>query len=154
MAITAMEILERCRQAPGDLDELERQKARLWECAQGIWGQDLNRVGSPGTAEPDRMSAFSAEIDEVERKIVKRLQEKAAEEKAACKLISYIPAIMGEVLYRYYVGGMPLAAIATHCNYHPSYVRKQKARGDSLVRQTLDKAVIGLMPEWYLKEAA
>jgi len=152
--ITALEILERCRNAPDDLKKLEAQKARLWECAQGMRGQDLGRIGSPGTAEPDKMSAFSAEIDAVERLIAKRLKEKAAEEKAACLLIAFIPAIMGEVLYRYYVVGTSLAAIATHCKYHPSYVRKLKARGDSLVKNVLENEVTGMLPEWYLKQAA
>lgn len=149
MGITAMEMLERCRRAPGDLLKLNAQLARLRECAEGLRGQDAAKVGSAGTTEQDRLAAFSAEIDEMERKIQRRKKEKLEEERVTCLLIAGIPAVMGEVLYRYYVCCLKLAVIAQQNSYHPSYVRKLKAQGDEKIMRVESSVVEGMLPGWY-----
>lgn len=154
MEIKAIDILERCRKAPEDIERLEAQLSRLKERAEGLRGQDLGRIGSAGTGEADKLAAFAADIDDVERQIRRRTLEKIEEERVACRLIAFVPAIMGEILYRYYVVGMKLEAVAKQCDYHPAYVRKVKARGDLAMGAVKSSVVMGLLPKWYTEEAA
>ena len=150
MAITAMEILERCRRAGADTQRL-REKIGMFRDAAGRMTSSIDGVGSRSTGESDHMATLMGEIDEVERQLRQREREYAVEISAACQLLDALPPMECQVLNRYYVRRETLNAIAVGMGYSYSYVRTLKTSGRDALRQVPEGAVARMLPEWYIE---
>ena len=153
----AIELLERCRSAERELRALRAREKRLREVA---YYPGSSRTDNPGggksTAEPDRMAAHFAALDDVERAVLQREKRKRMEEVACAVLIDGELAAHGqaaEVLFGYYVQRMPAKLISVTMNLSISRVKNLKTEGIELMRRVPDVDVDALLPpEYYAKE--
>ena len=152
----AIELLERCRSAERELRALRAREKRLREVAYPGSSRMDNPGGGKSTAEPDRMAAHMAALDEVERAVRQREQRQRMEEVACAVLIDGELAAHGqaaEVLFGYYVQRMPVKLISVTMSLSISRVKNLKTEGIELMRRVPDADVDALLPpEYYAKE--
>lgn len=151
MALTAMEILERCRRAEADKRRL-RERVEMYRDAAGRMTASLDGIGARGTGEADHMAAIVGEIDGVERQLRQREREESAEIAAALQLLDTLPPLECLVLNRYYLRRETLNAIAVGLGYSYGYTRGKKADGCRLLRDWGEGEVMRLLPQWYIIE--
>lgn len=147
----AIELLERCRSADRELRTLRAREKRLREVA---YYPGSSRTDNPGggksTAEPDRMAAHFAALDEVERAVQWREKRQRMEEVACAVLIDRELAAHGqaaEVLFGYYVQRMPVKVISLTMSLSISRVKNLKTEGIELLRVV--PSVDALLPPEY-----
>lgn len=153
----AIELLERCHSAEYELRTLRARAKRLREVAYYPGGSRTdNPGGGKSTAEPDRMAAHMAALDEVERAVRQREKRQRMEEVACAVLIDGELAAHGqaaEVLFGYYVQRMPVKLISVTMSLSISRVKNLKTEGIELMRRVPDVDVEALLPpEYYAKE--
>ena len=147
----AIELLERCRNAERELRVLRAREKRLREVA---YYPGSSRTDNPGggksTAEPDRMAAHFAALDEVEQAARLREKRQRMEEIACAVLIDRELAAHGqaaEVLFGYYVQRMPVKVISLAMNLSISRVKNLKTEGIELLKVV--PSVDALLPPEY-----
>lgn len=149
--MTAMQILERCRTAESDKQAMRDRVRRYRESATRVTAA-LDGIRAGGNSQ-DKLAGIMAEIDQLERDIVQRDLEYAAEAAAACKLLDMLPENESKVLDRYYLNGNPLTAIARELSYSYGYVRTLKSSA-CLHLEAVPEAMVGaLLPGWYIAQA-
>jgi len=148
--MTAMWIFDRCKLAAGDKKALRDRITRYRESATRI-SAALDGVGARGTAEPDKLLAIMAEIDELERSIQQRDREYAAEVAAACKLLDMLPDVECKIVSRYYIDGVALNTIAREMSYSYGYVRTVKSAACTHLDDIPEAMVAALLPAWYVQ---
>ena len=151
MAITAMEILERCRRAEADKRRL-RERVDMYRDAAGRMTASLDGIGARGTGETDHMATIVGEIDEVERQLARREREHAAETAAACQLLDLLPPLECAICNRYYVRRETLRAIALNMGYSYGYVRACKTDACRQLREVDEADMLAMLPAWYIND--
>jgi hypothetical protein len=149
--MNAVDILNRCRDAIGEIKRLEARKARLLECATNATSR-LNPTGGSRSGMTDKVSGFAADIDECDRALSARRRAYDVELRAACRLVDMLPEPECGVLYRYYVQGQTVGGIVSALNYSPSYVKQTKRSGLRAAEAIPREAVAALLPDWYRRE--
>ena len=151
----AIELLERCHSAERELRTLRARAKRLREVAYYPGGSRTdNPGGGKSTAEPDRMAAHFAALDEVERAIRRRERRQRMEEVACAVLIDRELAAHGqaaEVLFSYYVQRMPVKVVSLEMKLSISRVKNLKTEGLERLRAVTNVDEL-LTPEYDLKE--
>lgn len=147
----AIELLERCHSAERELRTLRARAKRLREVAYYPGGSRTdNPGGGKSTAEPDRMAAHFAALDEVERAIRRRERRQRMEEVACAVLIDRELAAHGqaaEVLFSYYVQRMPVKVASLEMKLSISRVKNLKTEGLERLRAVTN--VDELLPPEY-----
>lgn len=147
----AIELLERCHSAEHELRTLRARAKRLREVAYYPGGSRTdNPGGGKSTAEPDRMAAHFAALDEVERAIRRRERRRHMEEVACAVLIDRELAAHGqaaEVLFSYYVQRMPVKVASVEMKLSISRVKNLKTEGLERLRAVTN--VDELLPPEY-----
>ena len=151
MALTAIEILERCRRVETDRRKL-RERIEMYRDAAGRMTASLDGIGARSTGETDHMAAIMGEIDEVEQQLRQREREYAAELSVAIRLLEDLPDLMQIVMRWYYIRRETLAAIAMNLGYSQGYVRNLKTDAVHQLQQIGEGTVRQLLPEWYIIE--
>lgn len=146
--MTAMEILQRCREADGDRERIRRRMQRCRESAESI-SSFIGAKGTSSGAERDRLAFFTAELDALERELCKRDKAYHAEVEAAYQLLGMVPEVEREVLHAHYILGQTLAQVAAGLDRAYDYVRRVKREGVRQVKLIDDDAVAALLPGWY-----
>ena len=144
----ALQLLERCRALEHDLQAVESKIQRYRESATRVTSA-IDGVGARGTAEPDKLVAIMAEIDELEREKAQREREYAVEVSAACKLLDKLPEIESAVLNGYYIQAKALKLVARNLNYSYGYVRAIKSNATARLDELPEAVVASLLPAWY-----
>lgn len=151
----AIELLERCHSAERELRTLRARAKRLREVAYYPGGSRTdNPGGGKSTAEPDRMAAHFAALDEVERAIRRRERRQRMEEVACAVLVDRELAAHGqaaEVLFSYYVQRMPVKVVSLEMKLSISRVKNLKTEGLERLRAVTNVDEL-LPPEYDLKE--
>ena len=145
----ALTILARCRSAETDKRRIRQQIERRREAITCISPRMDANGGGRSTAEQDKIGAFVAVVDELERRLKAREQAQSVEIAAACALLDMLPDNESAVLYEYYVKGCKVPAIAKRLGYSESYTRKIKADGERALDELPDSSVAAALPAWY-----
>lgn len=148
--MTAMDVLQRCQRADGDMRRIREKIDRYRDSAAR-----LNPVPTcapaHGDGETDKMAAIMAEIDELERMIGRREREYQAELVAANRLIDMVP---GENARRaagmYYIDRKTIAGIAQEMRYSYGYVCALRRHAADALADVGPEQVDALLPGWYL----
>ena len=108
----AQEYLEQICNADQRVKKLEMQKENLQMMAEDT-ANHLNRIAGKGTADPDRMAWIFAEIDEIERKILKAREEALAIRDEVKKTVNQISdPIWQKVILLYHLDNHTMLEIA------------------------------------------
>lgn len=145
----ALTILARCRSAETDKRRIRQQIERRREAITCISPRMDVNGGGRSTAEQDKIGAFVAAVDELERRLKAREQAQSVEIAAACALLDMLPENESAVLHEYYVKGGKVPAIAKRLGYSESYTRKIKAEGERALCELPDSSVAAALPAWY-----
>lgn len=147
--MNAITILARCRCAEGDLRRICQQIARRREAMERITPV-LDAVGGRGSPSMDKMTAYAADVAELEAAYHRRAKERQAEIAAACQLLDVLPESEGAVLHKYYVMGYSMAGTAAALHYANTTARRLRMEGEDHLRALPERTVASLLPEWYL----
>lgn len=142
----AIEIMERCRAASSEINELREKIDRLRDGVNRMT-QALDGIGGRGTSESDRFAAVMAEIDEVERTIEARVLQYSTEMMMACTLLDMLPERERRIADRYYLQGRSLKQISRELHYSYSYVRSGKGAAVAMLSTISDVEVYALTPD-------
>ena len=145
----AMTVLTRCRNAEGDKRRIRQRIAQRRDAMACISPRMDATGGGRGTAEPDKIGAFVAAVDALERELKLREQAQSVEIAAACTLLDTLPASESAVLHEYYVKHGKVPAIAKRLGYSESYARKLKAEGERMLDELPENVVAAALPAWY-----
>lgn len=148
--MTAMQILERCKQAENEKQALRNKITRYRESSTRITAT-LDGIGARGTSEPDKLAAMTGEIDALERRIKQRDKEYAAELAAATKLLDMLPDSECRLMTGYYVKGQTLTSLAREMSFSYGYTRSLKCRARVHLEDVNSATVNALLPPWYLQ---
>lgn len=149
----AITILERCRDAEGDMRRIRQriqQRREASECITPKPGSSEGRGRAP--AEPDKIASIVASIDELENDLAKREQARRAEVSAACALIDMLPESISTVMHKHYVKRQKTFAIAKRMGYSEGYIRKLKAKGEQLLGEISQGTIMATLPDWYAEQ--
>ena len=149
----AIKLLERCRCAEGDLMRIARRMARRQEAVERIT-PTLDAVGGRGSPSTDKMTAYAADIAELEEALRQRERERQAEIAAACQLLDVLPEDEGAVLHKYYVMGYSMPGAARALHYSDTTTRRLRTEGEEHLRALPARSVAALLPDWYVSERA
>ena len=149
MALTAMEILERCRRAEDDKRRLRERIDMYWDTAEHMTAS-LDGIGSRSTGEADHTGALLAKIDAVEREIKQRDEEYTAEITAACQLLETLPDLECSIMTGYYVRRQSLKEICADKKKSYGHVSRCKTAATRPLRAISEGEVIKLLPDWYI----
>lgn len=146
-------IFQRCRQAPEDIDRLERMAERKRERMRSLggWKMDPNG-GSRGWGESDRMAAMAAAVDEAEEKKRDREEAQRVETAAVDQLLDLLPELEGEILERYYLNRDTLSEVARKMHLTAGYVRAKKRDADMIAEMISAERVAAAVPDWYRRK--
>lgn len=149
----AIVILQRCRDAAGDIRRLEQRIQRRRDALTSISAPlpDPNG-GSRGQGDPDKIGKVEAEIDALERRKNAREEAQRIEVAAACVLLDSLPELESDVLHGYYIKQESTAIIAKRLKYQDSYIRKVKGNAEKALDALPPDQVAEALPEWYLRE--
>lgn len=149
----AIDILQRCRDATGDIRRLAQRIQRRRDALTSISAPlpDPNG-GSHEQNDPDKISRVEAEIDALERKKRAREDAQRAEVAAACVLLDSLPELEGSVLHGFYIKQESTAGIAKRLRYQDSYIRKVKISAEKALKEIPPEQVAAALPPWYLRE--
>lgn len=134
--MTAMEILERVRGYPDQLELLEVQ-LKLSEDAVA------NGANSPEMLE---------EVEDIAHSILELNRKHAAELEAVARMLKLLPATTAKVMNRYYVKGQSYGLISDKMTFSTSYIRKQVAKGRKALAGLKHAEVVAMLPDWYMEE--
>lgn len=148
--MTAMNVLQRCLRAGGDMRRMREKIDRYRNSAARLHPTQTD-TPAHGGGEADKMAAIMAEIDELERMIDRREREYQAELVAANQLIDMVP---GENARRaagmYYIDGKNIAGIAQEMRYSYGYVCALRRSAADALADVGPEQVDALLPGWYL----
>ncbi len=146
--MNAVQILERCRQAPQDRESIMQRIQRYRDGAMSISRYGVS-AGGHGTGGEDKLAEIASQIDEAERARAQRDREYVAEVAAACTLLDRLPDQESRVLHLYYVQGDTLNLISERMHNSYGYVRKLKSDGLALAQTIGLVDVARALPPWY-----
>jgi DNA-directed RNA polymerase specialized sigma24 family protein len=148
----AITILNRCRDAEGDMRRIKQRIQQRREAAEGITPQIYGPGIGNGGSEGDKMSAFVAEVDELEKELNKREEAYRAEVAAACVLLDALPEHESSALHLYYVKRMKLNTVAKKLKFSEGYARTLKRTGEQSLALFSEATVKNSLPAWYHRE--
>ena len=119
--MNAMEILNRCRSAAGEIERLDQRIARYRACATDSSAR-IGRVGCAQGTACDPVSQFAVEIADCRQQRDQRQREYMAENYCACKLLDTLPETECAILYRYYLARKTVGEIACSLHFTVNYV--------------------------------
>lgn len=148
----AMEVLERCREAARDVASLRGRSERLSEVATGLGGHGGDGTGSRSTRERDRMAAYVAAQDDLERKIRARERDQRAEEQISAILIDRVLGGSDQhaaVMYAYYIRRRTYKEIGVELHLSVSRVKNVRLEAAAQLREVPEADVAVLLPMDY-----
>ena len=150
--MNAMTILKRCRSAESDKRRIRQKIQQRREAQACITSNPDPNGGGRGSAESDKMLSMVSKLDELERDLYQREQNRTIEVTAACALLDTLPENASRVLHKYYVVGEKLSNISRSVGYSDGYVRKLKWHGEASMGAISPDIVRKHLPDWYLSE--
>lgn len=148
----AMDVLESCRSAVRELASLRGRKERLQEVAVDPGGHSTDSSGSRSTRERDRMAAYVAAQDTLEREICRREADMQIEEMVGAMLIDRFLCGSDQhaaVIYAYYIRRKTYREISVERHLSVSRVKNLKLEAVALLREVAEADVAALLPESY-----
>lgn len=148
----AMEVLERCRAAARDVANLRGRSERLSEVATGLGGHGGDGTGSRSTRERDRMAAYVAAQDDLERRIYARERDRRLEEQISAILIDRILGAHDQhaaVMHAYYIRRCTYKEISVELHLSVSRVKNIRLEAMAQLRVIPESDVAALMPVDY-----
>ena len=150
----AITILMRCRSADADKRRIRQRIQQRREVAESVTPTLGGGGGGSGASTHDKMLTYVASVDDLERALYQREQERVAEAAAACALLDALPAAESAVLHKYYLMGVKTATIAQALGYAESTVRNLKRVGEELLDDLPERTVHAALPSWYIQGEA
>lgn len=148
----AITILARCRNADSEIRRIKQRIEQRREAAESVTPRMDAIGGGRGTSEPDKIAAFVAAIDELERRLEAREQARRVEVVAACVLLETLPETESAVLHQYYIQHQKVPGIARKLGYTEGYIRKLKAQAERMLDEVPEARVVQALPAWYMRE--
>lgn len=146
--MTALELLERCRNAEADIQDLKRRIAQRRETMTAISVQ-LDSIGGGRGAQTDRMAAHAAEVDALTSEMEARANEMINETRVANRLLDMLEEKQGRVLYLWYMKNAKVSVIAKKTRYSEGYIRKLRKEGEAAIsgvcEQIVDEMIAGIL---------
>lgn len=152
--MNAVEILERCRKGPEDIQEIAGKIERYRESATSITHFTDGIGGGRASGEPDKVGIFATEIADLEQQKSCRARQHSAEVAASSRLLSTLPNMESEVLHKFYVKGNNLTTIAAKMRFSYGYIRKVKMEGLRQAELIPEHEVREALPDWYVASMA
>lgn len=134
--MNAMEILNRCRSAAGEIERLDQRIARYRACATDSSAR-IGRVGCAQGTACDPVSQFAVEIADCRQQRDQRQREYMAENYCACKLLDTLPETECATLYRYYLARKTVGEIACSLHFTVNYVKRKKAEAVARLEESI-----------------
>lgn len=130
--MTAMDVMAACRRACQETRRLKAMIEDLDDYAGGVGGGMGGGVGggSPG----DRMAAWAARKDELQRRLKEARRNLAAGRQAVILLTGELPELQRKCMRAFYCYGKSAPAIARDSHYSESAVYKALAAGRAAMR--------------------
>lgn len=149
----AITILERCRNAAGDIRRMTQSIRQRREALYSISPSQADpNGGSRSQGDQDKIGKLLADIDALETSLKARKQTRPVELAAACVLLDQLPELESEVLHSYYIKHEETPGIAKRKKYQESYIRKVKNRAEKALAELTPEQVAATLPAWYLRE--
>lgn len=149
--MTAMEVLEYCRQADSELRRLVLRIRQRRDAAACISPKMDDIGGGRGSGPKDKLAENVADIDRLMKEYSTREEWYTVELAAACVLLDTLPENISSVLHRYYIKRDKITAIAAALGFTEGYVRRLKCDGEERLMKLDDAIVANALPAWYLK---
>lgn len=149
--MNAMEILNRCRSAAGEIERLDQRIARYRACATDSSAR-IGRVGCAQGTACDPVSQFAVEIADCRQQRDQRQREYMAENYCACKLLDTLPETECAILYRYYLARKTIGEIACSLHFTVNYVKRKKAEAVAKLEEIDIASVYEHLPDWYIDQ--
>jgi len=147
--MTAMELLERCRSADGEIKRIERQILDLREAMENVSPRVNDAGASRGTFVHDRLAEFVARIDALDAKVRTRALQHSDEILACSLLANSLPEGEHMVIYQFYVMRKSPEGIANEQHFSERHVSRLKARAVSRLTAMTQEEVHAFLPPWY-----
>ena len=152
--MTAMDVLAACRRACQECARLSDMIADITDGMTGVKiGQGMGGGGGPG----DKMAAYAARKDELQRRLKTERRWLAAGRQAVILLTANLPELPRKSLRAFYCYGKSAPAIARDEHYSDSSVYKALAAGRAAMRLIPNKDAEDALParvrrEWKEEE--
>lgn len=139
--MTALEILERCRNGERELHDLEASIAMR----QAVLARCAELPKAPDAA-PETMAAEAAALS---RKLERRRRAYAAELRAGVWIVDLLPSGERDVMRGWYLEKKSVGQIAVRTHYSDSSVKRLRAAARERCRDMDMSDLAGFLPEWY-----
>jgi len=147
--MTAIELLERCRGADGEIKRIERRITDLRETMENVSPRVNDAGASRGAFIHDRVAEFVARIDELEAKKRVRALQQSDEILAVTLMLDTFPDREHMVIYQFYVMRKSAEAIAKDEHFSERHVCRLKARAVTRLTAMTPEEVHAFLPPWY-----
>ena len=148
--LTALDILNRCRNGWGDISSLrsaiDMREDALHRCTQQISGMPRG-----GSGIEDKMAEIICEIHDLNQMLDRRRREYAAEQCASIWILECLPLNEREVMRLWYLELVSVNDIAAIRSCSVSGVKRLKQAGEQKCAKMCMEALNGFLPEWYEK---
>lgn len=138
--MTALELLDKCRNAEADMQTLRRKIAQRRESMTAISVQ-LDSIGGGRGSLNDRMAAYAAEVDELTGALEERAAAMINETRAAYKLLDMLEEKQERVLHMWYMKNCSTSLIARKTKFSEGYVRKLRRDGENALSGVCEEIV-------------
>lgn len=139
--MTALEILERCRNGDREIRELESSIALRRDV--------LERCASNSPSDSNISGHLAMEADAITRTLEQRKMAYSAELCAGAWILDLLPSVEKDVMRGWYLEHKSIGRIAAELHYSASSVKRLRASGRARCRGMEMAALTGFLPEWY-----
>ena len=137
--MTAFDVMQSLRGA-GDEIQSMRETIEMRKDAVASITAGYGESGGHGSGETDRMAAYAARVEELEKRLSERREAQRREAELCLDLCEQLEGVNRTVLYSYYLKSWTLDAIATSSGFTPGYVRRKKKELDEWLK-TIDTEI-------------
>lgn len=139
--MTALDILERCRNGDREIAEMESAISLRQDILARCGGQDAGMT--------DAQRVMARETDELQAALDRRRRAYSAELCAGAWIVDTLPMPERSIMRAWYLDRKSLSSIARNAHYSISSVKRLRGSGRSICSGIDMQTLAGFLPDWY-----
>lgn len=146
----AITILRRCRRYNDDVEGLAERIERRRSLATRMTAGYGSTGGGHGSAETDRIGAFVADLEQMQRQLAHRNERYDAERIAVVEMLDAIDVRQARAIELYYVENRTMEGVADVMGFTVQHARRVRKDAEGALIAMGD--ISAMLPEWYVNE--